>query len=110
LDLSADGFHVMSFLPHRFGKWHSQQVVEIQFIRLGVCTYTNAYLFLVHIGKKGAQDSIPDGKNGTIICVPFFYDHGMVYPMHGRGYKKDPPQCFKPFGNRETAVMELGTK
>ena len=56
-----------------FSKWHSQQVVEIQFIRLGVCTYTNEYLFLVHIDKKGALDSIPDGKNGTVICVSFFY-------------------------------------
>lgn len=30
--------------------------------------------------------------------------------MHGRGHKEDPEECLKPFGDFQTAMVELGTK
>jgi len=46
--------------PNRFSEWHTQQLVEIQLIRIMIGPHTDPYPFLVHIGKHSAQYPIPD--------------------------------------------------
>jgi hypothetical protein len=40
-----------------------------------VGTITYADLGLVHIGKEGDQDPVPDGKYGAVIGIPLLDDH-----------------------------------
>ena len=83
-------------------------MMEIEFFRLSVGTYTDEDLILVHIFEECSQKSVPEGKYGTVIGVPLLDDDGMMYPMHGRGDEKDPEQGFEPPGNLYGAVLKLG--
>ena len=74
-------------LPYRFSKGHEKQLVEIEPVRVMIRPHPYADLGLVNIFEEGAQETIPEGKYGAIIGIPLFDDHGVVYPMHGRGDK-----------------------
>jgi len=73
--------------------------MEIEFIRSRVSTHTDPDEGLVHTGEKGSQETIPERKYGSVVGIPLFDDHTMVYPMHGWWNKEDPEECLKPFGD-----------
>ena len=78
-------------LPDGFGKRHNQQLVKIQFIVFMIGPHAYADPDLIHTREKGAQDPVPEGKDGAVVGIPLFDFHGVVYAMHGGGHKENPP-------------------
>ena len=65
-------------------------MMQVQLARLLICAQPNSYSALMDVFDKRTKDSVPDGKDGSIIGVTFPYDHRMMNPVHGRGDKKEP--------------------
>jgi len=85
-------------------------MVEVEPLRSGIGPDPDPDSGLLHICEKGSQKTVPEGKDGAVVGVSLFYDDGMVYPVHGRGYKENPKEAFKALGDRQAAVVKLGTE
>ena len=85
-------------------------MMNIQFLLSLVCTNTDFDLILIGPGRKRTQYPVPKREYDAIIAVPLFDDYRVMNAVHGWRDKEYPEKGFKPFGNFQGTVMELGRK